>query len=120
MFLNGFFHISRELAESNAFTLGIERTFKCYFKFYTRGVGLKVLSGQGAMVDTTTPSGQLALGIFAALAEFEHELRVERITAGMTAARARGRKGGRPPVTVAKLRTAMAAMVPSAMLRGAI
>jgi hypothetical protein len=33
MFLNGFFHISRQLAESNAFTLGIERTFKCYFKF---------------------------------------------------------------------------------------
>src|ERR687894_1368522 len=36
-----------------------------------RGVGLKVLTGQGAAVDTTTPAGKLAFGIFAAIAEFE-------------------------------------------------
>ena len=76
-----------------------------------RGVGFKVLSGQGAVVDTTVPSGKLAFEIFAAMAEFERELRVERITAGMAAARARGRKGGPPyKLTVAKLRMAMAAM----------
>jgi DNA invertase Pin-like site-specific DNA recombinase len=50
-------------------------------------------------------------GIFAALAEFERELIVERTRAGMAAARARGRHGGRPyKMTPAKLRLAMASM----------
>jgi DNA invertase Pin-like site-specific DNA recombinase len=76
-----------------------------------RGVGLKVLTGQGAAVDTTTPAGKLAFGIFAAIAEFERELIVERTKAGLAAARARGRHGGRPyKMTPAKLRLAMAAM----------
>lgn len=61
-----------------------------------RGVGLKVLTGHGAAVDTTTPAGKLVFGIFAALAEFERELIAERTKAGLTAARARGRNGGRP------------------------
>lgn len=39
-----------------------------------RGVGLKVLTGRGAAIDTTTASGKLVFGIFAALAEFEREL----------------------------------------------
>jgi DNA invertase Pin-like site-specific DNA recombinase len=39
-----------------------------------RGVGLKVLTGQGAAIDTTTPASKLIFGIFAALAEFEREL----------------------------------------------
>jgi DNA invertase Pin-like site-specific DNA recombinase len=38
------------------------------------GIGLRVLTGQGAAIDTTTPSGKLIFGIFAALAEFEREL----------------------------------------------
>ena len=76
-----------------------------------RGVGLKVLAGQGANLDTTTANGRLVFGIFAALAEFEHALIVERTQAGLAAARARGRKGGRPfKMTVAKLRLAQAAM----------
>lgn len=62
----------------------------------TRGVGLKVLSGAGAQIDTTTSNGRLFFGIFAALAEFERELIAERTHAGLVAARARGRKGGRP------------------------
>src|SRR5450755_1037955 len=71
-----------------------------------RGVGLKVLTGQGAAIDTTTPSG-----IFAALAEFERELISERTTAGLASARARARKGGRPfKLTPAKLRLATASM----------
>ena len=58
----------------------------------TRGVGLKVLTG----ADTTTANGRLAFGIFAAFAEFERELIAERTMAGLAAARARGRMGGRP------------------------
>ena len=61
-----------------------------------RGIGLKVLTGQGAAIDTTTASGKLVFGIFAALAEFERELISERTMAGLASARARGRKGGRP------------------------
>ena len=58
-----------------------------------RGVGLRVLAGQGAQIDTTAAAGRLVLGIFAALAEFERELIRERTLAGLKAARARGRKG---------------------------
>src|SRR5262245_37505398 len=79
--------------------------------FTTRGVGLKVLTGQGAAIDTSTPAGKLVFGIFASLAEFERDLISERTRAGLASARARGRKGGRrPKMTPAKLRLAMAAM----------
>ena len=76
-----------------------------------QGIGLKVLTGQGAAIDTTTPAGKLVFGIFASLAEFERDLISERTRAGLASARARGRKGGRrPKMTPAKLRLAMAAM----------
>jgi DNA invertase Pin-like site-specific DNA recombinase len=76
-----------------------------------RGVGFRVLTGQGANIDTTTPSGRLVFGIFAALAEFERELIRERTMAGLSSARARGRHGGRPyTMTPAKLRLAQSAM----------
>lgn len=75
------------------------------------GVGFKVLTGHGAAIDTTTSSGKLVFGIFAALAEFERELISERTKAGLVSARARGRKGGAPfKMTASKLRLAMAAM----------
>ena len=76
-----------------------------------RGIGLKVLTGHGAAIDTTTAAGKLVFGIFAALAEFERELIAERTLAGVASARARGRRGGRPyTMTPAKLRLALAAM----------
>lgn len=76
-----------------------------------RGIGFKVLNGQGASIDTTTANGKLVFGIFAALADYERELIIERTHAGLAAARARGRHGGRPfKMTAAKLRLAMAAM----------
>jgi DNA invertase Pin-like site-specific DNA recombinase len=77
----------------------------------SRGIGLKVLTGQGAAINTTTPAGKLVFGIFASLAEFERDLISERTRAGLASARARGRKGGRrPKMTAAKLRLAIAAM----------
>jgi DNA invertase Pin-like site-specific DNA recombinase len=58
-----------------------------------REVGLVSLNDP---IDTTTPQGRLVFNIFASLAEFERELIRERTQAGLKAARARGRKGGRP------------------------
>jgi DNA invertase Pin-like site-specific DNA recombinase len=58
-----------------------------------RGVGFKSLTEN---IDTTTPGGKLIFHIFGSLAEFERALIVERTQAGLAAARARGRKGGRP------------------------
>src|ERR671933_2340049 len=78
---------------------------------HQREVGLKIVAGQGAQIDTTTANGRLVFGIFAALAEFEADLIRERTHAGLAAARARGRLGGRPrKMTQATLRMAMAAM----------
>jgi DNA invertase Pin-like site-specific DNA recombinase len=76
-----------------------------------RGVGLRILSGHGAQLDTTSASGRLVFNIFATLAEFERELIHERTMAGLAAARARGRRGGRRfALTKAQVRLAQAAM----------
>ena len=58
-----------------------------------RGIGFKSLTEQ---IDTTTPGGKLVFHVFGALAEFERDLIRERTHAGLAAARARGRLGGRP------------------------
>lgn len=77
----------------------------------TRKIGFKVLTGQGANIDTTTASGKMIFGIFAALSEFERELIRERTMAGLAAARARGRNGGRKfALTKSQLRLAQASM----------
>jgi DNA invertase Pin-like site-specific DNA recombinase len=71
-----------------------------------RGVALRSLTEQ---IDTSTPGGRLVFHVFGAMAEFEKSLIVERTHAGLAAARARGRVGGRPTVwTPAKLATAQA------------
>src|SRR3546814_6280870 len=76
-----------------------------------RNIGLCVLTGQGANIDTTTASGKLIFGIFAALAEFEGDLIRERTMAGLAAARARGRHGGRKfELTKNQIRLAQSAM----------
>ncbi len=58
-----------------------------------KGVGLKSINDP---IDTTTSSGRLTFNLFACLSEFERDLIRERTQAGLTAARARGRLGGRP------------------------
>ncbi|KVT51491.1 resolvase [Burkholderia ubonensis] len=63
------------------------------------GVGLKSLNDP---VDTTTAQGRLVFNLFASLAEFERDVIRERTQAGLSAARARGRKGGRPKGLPAK------------------
>jgi DNA invertase Pin-like site-specific DNA recombinase len=69
-----------------------------------RGVGFRSLQES---IDTTTPGGRLVFHVFASLAEFERDLIRERTHAGLAAARARGRKGGRPTVvTPAKAKQA--------------
>jgi DNA invertase Pin-like site-specific DNA recombinase len=64
-----------------------------------RGIGFKNLTEN---IDTTTSGGKLIFHIFGALAEFERNLIRERTTAGLMAARARGRRGGRPKVLTGK------------------
>lgn len=86
-----------------------------------RKVGFKVLAGHGAQIDTTTPNGRLVFGLFAALAEFERELIAERTRAGLAAARARGRLGGRPrKMDLPALRMAMAAMADPKSIASAV
>lgn len=71
-----------------------------------RGVGLRSLKES---LDTTTSGGKLVFHVFGALAEFERDLIRERTNAGLKAARARGRKGGRPrKLSEKKLRQARA------------
>ncbi|NIC39257.1 recombinase family protein [Halomonas desiderata] len=74
-----------------------------------RGVGFRSLT---EAIDTTSAGGKLVFHIFGALAEFEHSLIRERTLAGLAAARARGRKGGRRPVmSAADVRKAAAMLV---------
>ncbi len=58
-----------------------------------KGAGLQSMHDN---IDTSTPQGKLTFHIFAAIVEFEREIIRERTNAGLAAARARGRKGGRP------------------------
>jgi DNA invertase Pin-like site-specific DNA recombinase len=64
-----------------------------------RGIGFKSLTES---IDTTTSGGRLVFNIFASLAEFEREIIRERTQAGLQAARARGRNGGRPKKLTSK------------------
>ena len=76
-----------------------------------RGVHFRVLTGELAGVDTSTPIGNFFFVVFAGLAEVERGLISERTRAGLAAARKRGRKGGRPPaLSGEKRRIAKAAM----------
>jgi len=72
----------------------------------SKGVGFKSI--QDGVIDTTTASGELMFNIFSALSQFERTLIKERTNAGLTAARARGRIGGRPEIGVNNPKVKMA------------
>ncbi len=72
----------------------------------TKGIGFRSIN-EGA-IDTTCASGGLIFNIFSALAQFERRLIQERTKAGLEAARARGRNGGRPKVTAAETKVVLA------------
>ena len=61
-----------------------------------RDIGIRVLAGQGASIDTTTASGKLVFALFAALAEFERELIRERTLAGLGLCTSQGQEGRAP------------------------
>jgi DNA invertase Pin-like site-specific DNA recombinase len=73
-----------------------------------REIGFRSLT---EAIETTTAGGWLVFHIFASLAEFERAIIRERTRAGLDAARARGRKGGRPPALTARELTAAKAML---------
>ncbi|HAG70867.1 MAG TPA: transposon DNA-invertase [Gammaproteobacteria bacterium] len=76
----------------------LQHLIKTVEELSASAVGFKVITGQGANIDTNSPSGKFIFSIFASLAEFERELIRERTMAGLQSARARGRFGGRPTV----------------------
>ena len=73
-----------------------------------RDIGFRSLT---EAIETTTAGGRLVFHIFASLAEFERAIIRERTRAGLDAARARGRRGGRPPALTARELTAAKAML---------
>lgn len=76
-----------------------------------RKIGFRVLSDQGAKIDTTTAGGRLVFGIFVALAEFDVSRSDRERLRVLSSGRTCGRNGGRPyTMTPAKLRLAQAAM----------
>jgi DNA invertase Pin-like site-specific DNA recombinase len=80
---------------------------------HKREIGFRSLTES---IDTTSASGKLVFHIFGALAEFEHSLILERTKAGLAAARARGRKGGRKPALTASDVKKAAAMLSDPMM----
>jgi len=87
-------------------------------ELHTKDIGFKSLTES---IDTTSSGGKLVFHIFGALAEFEREVIRERTNAGLQAARARGRLGGRPkiqdldPKKIATARKLYKAMDPPVM-----
>ena len=82
---------------------------------HDREIGFKSVTES---IDTTSPGGRLVFHIFGALAEFEHDLIRERTIAGLQAARARGRTGGRKPsMSAADVRKAAAMLLDPKMTK---
>lgn len=74
---------------------GLKHLIEAIEQLHAREIGFRSLT---EAIDTTTSGGMLQFHIFGALAEFERQIIRERTRAGLAAARARGRLGGRPPL----------------------
>ena len=77
-----------------------------------RNRGIAFRSVSDGVIDTTSPSGELVFHIFSARAQFARRLIQERTKAGLAAARARGRKGGGPPLPANDPRLVLAKKLP--------
>lgn len=73
---------------------------------HKKGVNFKSISD--GIIDTTSASGEMVFGIFAVLAQFERRRILDRTMAGLKAARARGRVGGRPKIVPSSSKVKMA------------
>ena len=81
-----------------ALALSRQSRRRCAWIDELQEMGVGLCSVCDGAIDTTTPSGEVIFHVFSALAQFERRLIQERTKAGIAAARARGRKGGRPPM----------------------
>lgn len=70
--------------------------------------------------DTSTASGELLFHVFGALAQYERALIQERVSAGLAAAKRRGRFGGRPPAIVGEKRDTIVAALNGGMSKAAV
>lgn len=88
----------------------LSRSTKDLFELVDRisAAGADIKSLKEAWLDTTTPQGKLLFTIFAGVSQFERDLTRERTMAGLAAARARGRKGGRPKASAKAIEQALA------------
>lgn len=88
----------------------LSRSTKDLFELVERisGAGANIKSLKEAWLDTTTPQGKLLFTIFAGVSQFERDLTYERTMEGLAAARARGRKGGRPKANSKAISQALA------------
>ena len=82
-----------------------------------KGVGFRSLTEQ---MDTTTPHGELLFHLFGALAQYERALIQERVTAGLAAAKRRGRIGGRPPAITGEQLEAILTALNGGMSKAAV
>ena len=83
---------------------GLSELIRVVTELAREGIGFESITER---IDTSTATGKLVFHIFGALAEFERSLTLERTAAGLAAARARGRKGGRPRVPQEKINAAV-------------
>jgi DNA invertase Pin-like site-specific DNA recombinase len=93
---------------SQAASMSLKQLIETVELLESRRIGLRSLT---EAIDTTTAGGKLVFHVFGALAEFERSIIRERTKAGLETARARGKKGGRPPTLVAKDLAAAKAML---------
>lgn len=92
------------ITELTRLSRSVKDLFSIVDKIHSLGADIKSLKEQ--WIDTTTPHGKLLFSIFAGISEFERDLIRQRTKEGLVAARARGRKGGRPSIDSASIELA--------------